>query len=148
MSIFLVRKTRKKMNKERPSCRWVVVSAHEKNSVLFQGRCVPFVLQVSLSLEKGIGVSLINSVPEELIFASVTGIRVEYVHTSVHQCVNATVQYIQVGVVCHPLATPISLAFPFRWIIMSSEATATCSFFRVHLPLTGWSATTQLYLAW
>ena len=32
--------------------------------------------QLSLILEKGVGISLINSVPEELIFATLTGIRV------------------------------------------------------------------------
>jgi len=33
-------------------------------------------LQLSLSLEHGVGVSLINSVPEELLFATFSGIRV------------------------------------------------------------------------
>ena len=55
------------------------------------------VRQLSLSLEKGVGVSLINSVPEELIFASASGIRIEYVSTAVHHCLNATIQYIQVS---------------------------------------------------
>ena len=55
------------------------------------------VRQLSLSLEKGVGVSLINSVPEELIFVSASGIRIEYVSTAVHHCLNATIQYIQVS---------------------------------------------------
>ena len=38
--------------------------------------------------------SLINAVPEELISA---GIRIEYIHTIVHTCLSATIQYIQVG---------------------------------------------------
>ena len=64
------------------------------NSLLF---CIIIILlQLSLSLEKGISISLINSVPEELILASATGIRMEYVSTAVHQCLNATIQYIQV----------------------------------------------------
>ena len=33
-------------------------------------------LQLSLSLEHGVGVSLINSVPEELLFATFSGVRV------------------------------------------------------------------------
>ena len=64
------------------------------NSLLY---CIIIIfLQLSLSLEKGISISLINSVPEELILASATGIRMEYVSTAVHQCLNATIQYIQV----------------------------------------------------
>ena len=37
-------------------------------------------LQLSLILEQGVGISLINSVPEELLFASLTGIRVSPSH--------------------------------------------------------------------
>lgn len=38
-------------------------------------------------LEHGIGISLINSVPEELLFASLTGIRVSYCSSSsIHVC--------------------------------------------------------------
>ena len=33
-------------------------------------------MKLSLILEQGVGISLINSVPEELLFASLTGIRV------------------------------------------------------------------------
>lgn len=77
-------------------------------------------MQLSLVLEQGVGVSLINSVPEELIFATLSGIRVsvndfcnqpctymtisfvfsflqiDFISSSLHQCLNATVQYIQV----------------------------------------------------
>jgi len=35
-------------------------------------------MQLSLELDKGIGVSLINSAPEELIFATLAGIRVSH----------------------------------------------------------------------
>ena len=34
--------------------------------------------QFSLMLEKGVGVSLISTAPEELVFVSLTGIRVRY----------------------------------------------------------------------
>lgn len=50
-----------------------------------------------MTLEKGVSVSLINSTPEELLLATVTGVRIEFVSTAVHQCINATVQYIQVS---------------------------------------------------
>uniref|UniRef100_A0A1X7TNH4 Vacuolar protein sorting-associated protein 13 VPS13 adaptor binding domain-containing protein n=1 Tax=Amphimedon queenslandica TaxID=400682 RepID=A0A1X7TNH4_AMPQE len=53
-------------------------------------------LSVSFTLEKGVSVSLINSTPEELLLATVTGVRIEFVSTAVHQCINATIQYIQV----------------------------------------------------
>lgn len=66
------------------------------NSLLYYIIVIIILLQLSLSLEKGINISLINSVPEELIVASATGIRIEYVSTAVHQCLNATIQYIQV----------------------------------------------------
>ncbi len=48
-------------------------------------------------MDKGVGVSLINSVPEELLFASASGIRIEYNMTTVHQCISVTIQYIQVS---------------------------------------------------
>ena len=38
--------------------------------------CTTLCAQLSLILEQGVGISLINSVPEELLFASLTGIRV------------------------------------------------------------------------
>lgn len=47
-------------------------------------------------LEQGIGVSLINHVPEELLFVTLRGIRVEFITSSAHQCLNATIQHLQV----------------------------------------------------
>lgn len=38
-------------------------------------------MQVSLVLEEGVGVSLINAVPEELIYATLRGIKVKLSHT-------------------------------------------------------------------
>ncbi len=97
--------------------------------------------QVSLVLEHGIGVSLINSVAEELLFATFTGIRVmwlqllffqfidircdlapllqvDFVNSSTHQCLNAIVQHIQVGLslACSDLLCPLCFAArPHSW---------------------------------
>lgn len=56
-------------------------------------------LQVLVKLEGGIGLSLVNKVPEELIFASLTRINVHYTHMSASQVLELSVQDVQVFVV-------------------------------------------------
>lgn len=49
-----------------------------------------------MKLEGGIGLSLVNKVPEELVFASLTGINVHYTQLSTSQVLELSVQDIQV----------------------------------------------------
>lgn len=53
-------------------------------------------LEVLVKLEGGIGLSLVNKVPEELIFASLTRINVHYTHMSASQVLELSVQDVQV----------------------------------------------------
>ncbi|XP_066494000.1 intermembrane lipid transfer protein VPS13D [Tiliqua scincoides] len=53
-------------------------------------------LEVQLKLEGGIGLSLVNKVPEELIFASFTGINVHFTELSTSQVLELSIQDIQV----------------------------------------------------
>lgn len=49
-----------------------------------------------MKLEGGIGLSLVNKVPEELVFASLTRINVHYTQLSTSQVLELSVQDIQV----------------------------------------------------
>ncbi|XP_053307347.1 intermembrane lipid transfer protein VPS13D [Spea bombifrons] len=53
-------------------------------------------LEVLVKLEEGIGISLINKVPEELAFASLSGINIHYTHLAANQVLELSVQNIQV----------------------------------------------------
>ncbi|XP_066838355.1 intermembrane lipid transfer protein VPS13D isoform X3 [Anser cygnoides] len=53
-------------------------------------------LEVLVRLEGGIGLSLVNKVPEELIFASLTRINVHYTQLSTSQVLELSVQDVQV----------------------------------------------------
>ncbi|XP_015737816.1 vacuolar protein sorting-associated protein 13D isoform X3 [Coturnix japonica] len=53
-------------------------------------------LEVLVKLEGGIGLSLVNKVPEELIFASLTRINVHYTQMSASQVLELSVQDVQV----------------------------------------------------
>ncbi|XP_067328891.1 intermembrane lipid transfer protein VPS13D isoform X8 [Anolis sagrei] len=53
-------------------------------------------LEVQLKLEGGIGLSLVNKVPEELIFASFTGINVHFMQLSTSQVLELSIQDVQV----------------------------------------------------
>ncbi|XP_054993601.1 intermembrane lipid transfer protein VPS13D isoform X1 [Sorex araneus] len=53
-------------------------------------------LEVLVKLEGGIGLSLINKVPEELIFASLTGIHVHYTQVATSQMLELSIQDVQV----------------------------------------------------
>uniref|UniRef100_A0A8D0BUC4 Vacuolar protein sorting 13 homolog D n=1 Tax=Salvator merianae TaxID=96440 RepID=A0A8D0BUC4_SALMN len=53
-------------------------------------------LEVQLKLEGGIGLSLVNKVPEELIFASFTGISVHFTQLSTSQVLELSIQDMQV----------------------------------------------------
>ena len=59
-----------------------------------------YFLKISLILEHGIGISLINSVPEELLFASLTGIRVSFL---LHVCSSPLGLHVQVYLIVHLL---------------------------------------------
>lgn len=52
--------------------------------------------QVLVKLEGGVGLSLVNKVPEELIFASLTRINVHYTQLLTSQVLELSVQDIQV----------------------------------------------------
>lgn len=52
--------------------------------------------QVQLKLEGGIGLSLVNKAPEELIFASFTGINVHFTQLSSSQVLELSIQDVQV----------------------------------------------------
>ncbi|EGV98424.1 Vacuolar protein sorting-associated protein 13D, partial [Cricetulus griseus] len=53
-------------------------------------------LEVLVRLEGGIGVSLINKVPEELVFASLTGINVHYTQLAASHMLELSIQDVQV----------------------------------------------------
>lgn len=53
-------------------------------------------LEVLVKLEGGIGLSLINKVPEELIFASLTGINVHYTQLATSHMLELSIQDVQV----------------------------------------------------
>ncbi|XP_063173560.1 intermembrane lipid transfer protein VPS13D isoform X1 [Candoia aspera] len=53
-------------------------------------------LEVQLKLEGGIGLSLVNRAPEELIFASFTGINVHFTQLSASQVLELSIQDVQV----------------------------------------------------
>ncbi|XP_046280637.1 intermembrane lipid transfer protein VPS13D isoform X2 [Marmota monax] len=53
-------------------------------------------LEVLVRLEGGIGVSLINKVPEELVFASLTGINVHYTQLATSHMLELSIQDVQV----------------------------------------------------
>ncbi|KAM4646860.1 intermembrane lipid transfer protein VPS13D isoform 5-T7 [Amazona ochrocephala] len=53
-------------------------------------------LEVLVKLEGGIGLSLVNKVPEELVFASLTRINIHYTELSTSQVLELSVQDIQV----------------------------------------------------
>ena len=54
--------------------------------------------QVSISLEEGVGISLINSLPEELLFASLKGLRADASLVSLSHKFSLSVQDVQVSV--------------------------------------------------
>lgn len=47
-------------------------------------------------LEEGLGVSLVNKVPEELVFTSLSGIHFTFIHTAVNEVLDLRIQSIQV----------------------------------------------------
>lgn len=55
--------------------------------------------QVLVRLEDGIGLSLVNKVPEELIFASLARINLHYTQLSTSQMLELSVQHVQVFVI-------------------------------------------------
>ncbi|XP_070696419.1 intermembrane lipid transfer protein VPS13D [Pempheris klunzingeri] len=53
-------------------------------------------LEVLVKLEEGLGVSLVNKVPEELVFATLSGIDVHFIHTAANEVLELSIQNIQV----------------------------------------------------
>lgn len=53
-------------------------------------------LEIHLFLAGGIGVSMVTSLPEELLFLSLTGIEISYVHTSESRTAEINIQHIQI----------------------------------------------------
>ncbi|XP_053546399.1 intermembrane lipid transfer protein VPS13D isoform X2 [Bombina bombina] len=53
-------------------------------------------LEVLIKLQNGIGISLINKVPEELAFASLTGINLHYTHQAANQVLELSILTVQV----------------------------------------------------
>ena len=63
-------------------------------------KCLVFhFLQFSVTLDQGVGLSLINSVPEELVFGSVEGVHIQFSSSRHQQCINLTVQNLQVRII-------------------------------------------------
>lgn len=63
---------------------------------LFKLGCILVFFQVLVKLEGGIGLSLINKVPEELVFASLTGINVHYTQLATSHMLELSIQDVQV----------------------------------------------------
>ncbi|XP_049609013.1 intermembrane lipid transfer protein VPS13D isoform X3 [Syngnathus scovelli] len=53
-------------------------------------------LEVIVNLEEGIGVSLVNKVPEELVFATLSGIDVHFTRTAANEVLELSIHNIQV----------------------------------------------------
>ncbi|EDV24211.1 uncharacterized protein TRIADDRAFT_57473 [Trichoplax adhaerens] len=52
--------------------------------------------EIHLFLAGGIGVSMVTSLPEELLFLSLTGIEISYIHTSASRTAEINIQHIQI----------------------------------------------------
>lgn len=50
-----------------------------------------------VNLEEGLGVSLVNKVPEELVFTTLSGIDVHFIRTAVNEVLELSIQNIQVS---------------------------------------------------
>ena len=48
-------------------------------------------------MDEGVGVSLVNKVPEELVFTTLSGIDVHFTHTAVSEVLEVSIQNIQVS---------------------------------------------------
>ncbi|XP_076023177.1 intermembrane lipid transfer protein VPS13D isoform X2 [Genypterus blacodes] len=53
-------------------------------------------LEVLINLEEGLGVSLVNKVPEELVFTTLSGIDVHFTRTTANEVLELSIQKIQV----------------------------------------------------
>ncbi|KAG8434275.1 hypothetical protein GDO86_012595 [Hymenochirus boettgeri] len=53
-------------------------------------------LEIVVKLQDGIGISLINKLPEELVFVSLTGISIQYDHLAVNQVLELSIKSVQV----------------------------------------------------
>nr|XP_046254049.1 vacuolar protein sorting-associated protein 13D isoform X1 [Scatophagus argus]XP_046254050.1 vacuolar protein sorting-associated protein 13D isoform X1 [Scatophagus argus]XP_046254051.1 vacuolar protein sorting-associated protein 13D isoform X1 [Scatophagus argus] len=53
-------------------------------------------LEVLVNLEEGLGVSLVNKVPEELVFITLSGIYVHFIRTAANEVLELSIQNIQV----------------------------------------------------
>lgn len=49
-----------------------------------------------VNLEEGLGVSLVNKVPEELVFTTLSGIDVHFIRTAANEVLELSIQNIQV----------------------------------------------------
>lgn len=50
-----------------------------------------------INLEEGVGLSLVNKVPEELVFATLSGINLHFTRTAANQVLELSVKIIQVS---------------------------------------------------
>ncbi|KAF0036552.1 hypothetical protein F2P81_011864 [Scophthalmus maximus] len=53
-------------------------------------------LELLVNLDEGLGISLVNKVPEELVFTTLSGIDVHFTHTAASQVLEVSIQNIQV----------------------------------------------------
>ncbi|XP_072553553.1 intermembrane lipid transfer protein VPS13D isoform X2 [Salminus brasiliensis] len=79
----------RRMNRTSPS-------TEEDPSKEAQKKATEEELEVLVNLEDGVGLSLVNKVPEELVFATLTGINVHFTRTAASQMLELSVQNIQV----------------------------------------------------
>lgn len=56
-----------------------------------------FYLQILVNLGEGLGVSLVNKVPEELVFMTLCGIDVHFIRTTANEVLEISIQNIQVS---------------------------------------------------
>lgn len=52
--------------------------------------------QLLVKLEDGVGVSLVNRVPEELVFTTLSGIDIHFTRTAANEVLELSIQNIQV----------------------------------------------------
>ncbi|KAL7864820.1 hypothetical protein AOLI_G00162400 [Acnodon oligacanthus] len=80
----------RRMNRTSPS------TEEDPSKENIQKRATEEELEVLVNLEEGVGLSLVNKVPEELVFTTLSGISVHFTRTAASQMLELSVQNIQV----------------------------------------------------
>uniref|UniRef100_A0A665WW62 Vacuolar protein sorting 13 homolog D n=1 Tax=Echeneis naucrates TaxID=173247 RepID=A0A665WW62_ECHNA len=80
----------RRMNRSSPS------TEHDKSKEHIKKKEPEQELEILVNLDEGLGVSLINKVPEELVFTTLSGISVHFTRTTANEVLELSIQNIQV----------------------------------------------------